>query len=99
MGDRDVRKGSNGKIVELHHAPNEHSDGMLVVYLPAEKDPVDGGHHDRESDARATGNREGSGGHGRPSEARLHHVAAGAPPNPDRPLTNDDVAKAVGAGQ
>ena len=37
VGDRDIRKGSNGKIVELHHAPNEHSDGMLVVYLPAEK--------------------------------------------------------------
>jgi glyoxylase-like metal-dependent hydrolase (beta-lactamase superfamily II) len=37
IGDRDVRKGSNGKVVELHHIPNEHSDGMLVVYLPAEK--------------------------------------------------------------
>ena len=37
VGDRDIRKGSNGKIVELHHVPNEHSDGMLVVYLPAEK--------------------------------------------------------------
>ena len=37
VGDRDVRKGTNGKVVELHHIPNEHSDGMLVVYLPAEK--------------------------------------------------------------
>jgi glyoxylase-like metal-dependent hydrolase (beta-lactamase superfamily II) len=37
IGDRDVRKGSNGKVVELHHIPNEHSNGMLVVYLPAEK--------------------------------------------------------------
>ena len=37
VGDRDVRKGSNGKVVELHRVPNEHSDGMLVVYLPAEK--------------------------------------------------------------
>src|SRR4030095_9884000 len=37
IGDRDVRKGSNGKIVELHRVPNEHSDGMLIVYLPAEK--------------------------------------------------------------
>jgi glyoxylase-like metal-dependent hydrolase (beta-lactamase superfamily II) len=35
--DRDVRRGSNRKIVELHHVPNEHSDGMLAVYLPAEK--------------------------------------------------------------
>ncbi|HXW07663.1 MAG TPA: MBL fold metallo-hydrolase [Vicinamibacterales bacterium] len=37
VGDRDVRKGTNGKIVELHHVPNEHSDGMFAVYLPAEK--------------------------------------------------------------
>jgi glyoxylase-like metal-dependent hydrolase (beta-lactamase superfamily II) len=37
VGDRDVRKGTNGKVVELHRVPNEHSDGMLVVYLPAEK--------------------------------------------------------------
>ena len=37
VGDRDARKGTNGKIVELHHIPNEHSDGMVAVYLPAEK--------------------------------------------------------------
>ena len=37
VGSRNVRKGSNGKIVELHHIPNEHSDGMLAVLLPAEK--------------------------------------------------------------
>ena len=37
VSDRDVRKGTNGKVVELLHVPNEHSDGMLAVYLPAEK--------------------------------------------------------------
>jgi glyoxylase-like metal-dependent hydrolase (beta-lactamase superfamily II) len=37
VGERDVRRGTNGKIVELHHVPNDHSDGMLVVYLPAER--------------------------------------------------------------
>jgi glyoxylase-like metal-dependent hydrolase (beta-lactamase superfamily II) len=37
VGDRDVRKGTNGKVVELHRFTNEHSDGMLVAYLPAEK--------------------------------------------------------------
>jgi glyoxylase-like metal-dependent hydrolase (beta-lactamase superfamily II) len=37
VGDRDVRKGSNGKVVELHRIPNEHSDGLIAVYLPAEK--------------------------------------------------------------
>jgi glyoxylase-like metal-dependent hydrolase (beta-lactamase superfamily II) len=37
VGDRDVRKGSNGKVVELIQIPNEHSNGLLAVYLPAEK--------------------------------------------------------------
>ena len=37
VGNRDVRKGTNNKVVELIHVPNEHSDGMVVVYLPAEK--------------------------------------------------------------
>ena len=37
VGDRDVRRGNNGKVVELIRVPNEHSDGMLVIYLPAEK--------------------------------------------------------------
>ena len=37
VGDRDVRKGTNGKIVELHRIPNEHSDGLIAVFLPAEK--------------------------------------------------------------
>ena len=37
VGTRDVRKGTNGKVVELIHVPNEHTDGLLAVYLPAEK--------------------------------------------------------------
>ena len=37
VGDRDARKGSNNKVVELIHVHNEHSDGMFVVFLPAEK--------------------------------------------------------------
>src|SRR5262245_52190303 len=37
VGDRDVRRGANGKVVELVRIPNEHSDGMLAVFLPAEK--------------------------------------------------------------
>src|SRR6185436_980976 len=37
VGDRDVRRGTNGKVVELHRFANEHSDGMLAIYLPAEK--------------------------------------------------------------
>jgi glyoxylase-like metal-dependent hydrolase (beta-lactamase superfamily II) len=37
VGDRDIRRGANGKVVELHRIPNEHSDGMLAVYLPSER--------------------------------------------------------------
>ncbi len=99
VGDRDIRKGSNGKIVELHHAPNEHSDGMLVVYLPAEKllwtadvsivnpTPVQLG---TVKAVAATLDR-----------LKLDYATwlPAHPPNPDRPLTRDDVAKAAGAGQ
>src|SRR4029453_5020914 len=37
VGDRDVRMATKGKVVELVRIPNEHSDGMLAVFLPAEK--------------------------------------------------------------
>jgi glyoxylase-like metal-dependent hydrolase (beta-lactamase superfamily II) len=37
LGDNDTLKGSNGKVVEIHAIPNEHSDSLVMVYLPAEK--------------------------------------------------------------
>lgn len=38
MGERQVLRGTNGKVIELHHVQGlEHSDGMLMAYLPAEK--------------------------------------------------------------
>jgi len=37
IGDREVLRGSNGKVVEVHAIPNEHSDSLVMVYLPAEK--------------------------------------------------------------
>ncbi len=38
IGDREVRRGSNGKVVEIHRvAESEHSDSQVLVYLPAEK--------------------------------------------------------------
>ena len=97
VGDRDIRTGSNGKIVELYHVPNEHSDGMLVVYLPAEKvlytadvsivnpTPVQLG---TVKAVAATVDR-----------LKLDYTAwlPAHPPNPDRPLTKADVMKAVGA--
>jgi len=37
LGDHATLKGVNGKVVEVHSFPNEHSDSLVVVYLPAEK--------------------------------------------------------------
>src|SRR5687767_10887762 len=98
VDDRDTRKGSNGKVVELIHVPNEHSDGMLVVYLPAEKIvwsadvtginpnpaqvPVTRAVHDTLTRLKVDYNR----------------FMTAHPPNPDpgRPLTRDDVVKGIG---
>jgi glyoxylase-like metal-dependent hydrolase (beta-lactamase superfamily II) len=99
VGDRDVRKGSNGKIVELHHAPNEHSDGMLVVYLPAEKLLWT-------ADVSIVNPTPVQLGTLKAVVATLDRLKLdyetwlpAHPPNPDRPLTRADVAKAAGAGQ
>ena len=35
--DSQVLTGTNGRVVELYHLPNEHTDGMLGVYLPADR--------------------------------------------------------------
>jgi len=95
VGDRDVRKGTNGKVVELHRFPNEHSDGMLAIYLPAEKvmytadvtvvnpNPV------QLATVRAavdTFNR---------LKLDYNTFIPAHPPNPDRPLTKTDVMAAV----
>ena len=97
VGDRDMRKGTNGKVIELHHIPNEHTDGLLVAFLPAEKllwtaditivNPT-------------------------PVQLATVKAAAAAldtlkldyetwlpahPPNPDRPLTRADVIAAAGS--
>ena len=96
VGDRDVRKGTNGKVVELHHVPNEHSDGMLVVYLPAEKvlwsadvtgvNPNPAQLATLKAVVQTTGKLDYS------SWLQAH------PPNPDKPLTKADVQAAAGAG-
>jgi glyoxylase-like metal-dependent hydrolase (beta-lactamase superfamily II) len=96
VGDRDVRKGTNGKVVELHRVPNEHSDGMLVVYLPAEKvlwsadvtgvNPNPAQLGVLKSVVQTTGKLDYT------SWLQAH------PPNPDRPLTKAEVTAAAGAG-
>jgi glyoxylase-like metal-dependent hydrolase (beta-lactamase superfamily II) len=96
VGDRDIRKGTNGKVVELHRVPNEHSDGMLVVYLPAEKvvwsaditvvnpNPV------QLATVRAANETL--------TKLKLDYDSwiPAHPPNPDKPLTKADVVAAAG---
>jgi glyoxylase-like metal-dependent hydrolase (beta-lactamase superfamily II) len=98
VGDREVRKGTTGKVVELHRVPNEHSDGMLIVYLPAEKvvwsaditvvnpNPAQLGVVKAAADTL--------------SKLKLDYSAwiPAHPPNPDKPLTRADVMAAAGTG-
>ena len=96
--DRDVRRGTNGKVVELHHIPNDHSDGMLAVYLPAEK---------------VLWTADITLVNPNPNQAAVARSLAQAvdrlkldfntflpahPPNPDRPLTRADLTAAAGTG-
>ena len=99
VGDRDVRKGTNGKVVELHHVPNEHSDGMLVVFPPPEEPVERRGHPIPTPPPRQKGGTKKAAA--TLDRLKLDYATwlPAHPPNPDRPLTKDDVAKAVGAGQ
>ena len=98
VGNRDVRKGTNGKVVELLHIPNEHSDGLLAVYLPAEK---------------VVWTADITVVNPTPAQLGVLRAAVDAltrlkidyttwipahPPNPDRPLTKADVDAAASKG-
>jgi glyoxylase-like metal-dependent hydrolase (beta-lactamase superfamily II) len=96
VGDRDVRKGTNGKVVELHRVPNEHSDGMLIVYLPAEKVVWS-------ADITVVNPNPGQLATVRAANETLTKLKLdyngwipAHPPNPDKPLTKTDVAAAAG---
>jgi glyoxylase-like metal-dependent hydrolase (beta-lactamase superfamily II) len=96
IGDRDVRKGSNGKVVELHHIPNEHSDGMFAVYLPAEKVLWT-------ADITVVNPNPNQLGVLRSAVQAIKKLSLdfntwipAHPPNPDRPLTRADVMAAAG---
>jgi glyoxylase-like metal-dependent hydrolase (beta-lactamase superfamily II) len=98
VGDRDVRKGTNGKVVELHRIPNEHSDGMLAVYLPAEKVLWS-------ADITVVNPNPGQLGVLKSTVGALDRLKLdyngwiqAHPPNPDKPLTKTDVMSAVKAG-
>ncbi len=98
VGDRDVRKGTNGKVVELHRIPNEHSDGLFAVYLPSEK---------------VVWTADITAVNPTPAQLPVLRAAVDAltrlkidyhtwipahPPSPDRPLTRADVEAAAKAG-
>jgi glyoxylase-like metal-dependent hydrolase (beta-lactamase superfamily II) len=96
VGDRDVRRGTNGKVVELHRIPNEHSDGMLVAYLPAEKVLWS-------ADITAVNPNPAQLGVVRSTVEALNRLKLdfnafipAHPPNPDRPLTRADLTAAAG---
>jgi glyoxylase-like metal-dependent hydrolase (beta-lactamase superfamily II) len=96
VGDRDVRKGTNGKIVELHRVPNEHSDGMLAVYLPAEKAMWT-------ADITVVNPNPAQAGVVRAAVETFNRLELdyeawipAHPPNPDRALTRADVLAAAG---
>ena len=96
VGDRDVRKGTNGKVVELHRVPNEHSDGMLIVYLPAEKTvwsaDVSGVNPNPGQLAVLKSTVETIN----KSKLDFNAWIQAHPPNPDKPLTRADVMAAAG---
>jgi glyoxylase-like metal-dependent hydrolase (beta-lactamase superfamily II) len=98
VGDRDVRIGTNGKIVELHRFTNEHSDGMLVAYLPAEKVLFT-------ADITIVNPNPGQLVNVRALVEALNQLKLdfnafipAHPPNPDRPLTRADLMAAVATG-
>jgi glyoxylase-like metal-dependent hydrolase (beta-lactamase superfamily II) len=98
IGTRDVRKGTNGKVVELLHVPNEHSDGMVVVYLPAEKALWT-------ADITVVNPTPAQAGVVKSvvevlTRLKIDYNAwiPAHPPNPDRPLTRADVMAAAGTG-
>ena len=91
VGDRDVRKGTNGRVVELIHIPNEHTDGMIAVYLPAEKVIHTG-------DVTVVGATPAQVGVVRSfvtvaNRLNLDYTTwvPAHPPNPDRPISKADV--------
>jgi glyoxylase-like metal-dependent hydrolase (beta-lactamase superfamily II) len=96
VGDRDVRRGTNGKVVELIRVPNEHSDGMLVVFLPAEKvlwsADVTGLNPNPNQLATLKAVAQ--------TTAKLDYTSwlQAHPPNPDKPITKADVTAAAGSG-
>ena len=98
VGDRETLRGTNGRVVELFHVPNEHTDGMIAVFLPAEKIM----HTGDVTANNATPAQVGVVKSFVAASTRLNFTDYNAwipvhAPNPDRPMTKADVTAAVGA--
>ena len=98
VGDRDVRRGSNGKVVELHRVPNEHSEGMLVVYLPAEKVLWSADITAINPNPVQLGVLKATVGVANRFQFDYNTFIPAHPPNPDRPITRADVMATAGTG-
>jgi glyoxylase-like metal-dependent hydrolase (beta-lactamase superfamily II) len=95
VGDRDVRKGTNGKVVELLHIPNEHSDGMFAIYLPAEKALYTADITVVNPNPNQLGTVKSLAQTLNQLKLDYNTFIPAHPPNPDRALTQADVAAAV----
>jgi glyoxylase-like metal-dependent hydrolase (beta-lactamase superfamily II) len=96
VGDRETLRGTNGRVVELFHVPNEHTDGMIAVFLPAEKIM----HTGDVTANNATPAQVGVVKSFVATTTRLNFTdyVTWIPvhaPNPDRPMTKADVTAAV----
>jgi glyoxylase-like metal-dependent hydrolase (beta-lactamase superfamily II) len=107
VADRRTLRGTNGRVVELYHVPNlEHSDGMLVAHLPAEK-MLFSGDFGLPNPPAAGAPAPATPAPVNPSLVTLADTIARLrldytafvpvhPPVPDRPLTHQDLLAAVG---
>lgn len=98
VGERDTRKGTNGKIVDLIHVPNEHSDGMFVVYLPAEKVLWSADMTAVSPNPAQLGVLKSAVQVFNSLKLDFNAWIPAHPPNPDKPLTRADVMAAAGTG-
>jgi glyoxylase-like metal-dependent hydrolase (beta-lactamase superfamily II) len=98
VGDRDIRKGTNGKVVELHRIPNEHSDGMLAVYLPAEKVLWTADITVVNPNPAQLGVLKSTAAAVDKLKLDFNTFIPAHPPTPDKPLTRADFVAAAGAG-
>jgi glyoxylase-like metal-dependent hydrolase (beta-lactamase superfamily II) len=98
IGAREVRKGSNGKVVEIHHVPNEHSDGMVVAFLPSEKVLYTADITVVNPTPVQLGTLKSVVGVLNKLKLDFESWIPAHPPNPDKPLTKADVMAAAAAG-